>query len=497
RRRRKKEKKEKKKKKKKKKKKEKTAQQHAGRLETPSNILTTPRQSNEQADDCRKYLTPPFLSTPPPPTTTTMPLESCMILLDTSEYMRNGDYLPTRLDAQSDAANMIVNQKTASNPESTVGVIRMSSSGPASGAELLVSPTDDLGKILSALHRVPLSGKMVNGTSTRDAVDVPASVQVATLALKHRRNKNGAQRIVLFVGSPLSHADVRSLVKAGKQLKKNNVFIDVIALGELEENEPKLRELVDAANGTSTDDNAERNCHLVTIPAGVLPSDVLISSPILRGDGGGMAMGDGSGGGGAGGGGGDAFAEYGGVDPNMDPELAMALRVSMEEERARQERAAAAAAAAAGNESKESEGGDATTAGGDPMQVGEGVVGHGNNMEDLTDEDALLQQALAMSMAENEAATSSENAGRNEDTAMDTGDDDEDAAMQMALQMSMQGEGEDNATDSAAAPGQFQDPAFVSNLLGSLPGVNPDDPAIQEALRKAKEDADKKDKDKE
>ena len=147
-----------------------------------------------------------------------MPLESCMILLDTSEYMRNGDYLPTRLDAQSDAANMIVNQKTASNPESTVGVIRMSSSGPASGAELLVSPTDDLGKILSALHRVPLSGKMANGT--KDAVDVAASVQVATLALKHRRNKNGAQRIVLFVGSPLSHADARSLVKAGKQLKK-------------------------------------------------------------------------------------------------------------------------------------------------------------------------------------------------------------------------------------------------------------------------------------
>jgi 26S proteasome regulatory subunit N10 len=140
-----------------------------------------------------------------------------MILLDNSEFMRNGDYLPSRLDAQSDAANMIVNQKTQSNPESTVGVISMSSTGPASGAELLVSPTDDLGKILGALHKVPLCGKMVVG---KDAVDVAASVQVATLALKHRRNKNGSQRIVLFVGSPLSCADGKSLVKAGKQLKK-------------------------------------------------------------------------------------------------------------------------------------------------------------------------------------------------------------------------------------------------------------------------------------
>jgi 26S proteasome regulatory subunit N10 len=168
-------------------------------------------------------------------------------------------------------------------------------------------------------------------------------------------------------------------------------------------------------------------------------------------------MGDGSG---VGVGGGDAFAEYGGVDPSMDPELAMALRVSMEEERARQERVAAAATAAAANESKENEGGDATS-GEDRMEVAAVDAGHGNNMDELTDEDALLQQALAMSMAENEAVTSSENVGRNEDTVMNTGDDDEeDAAMQMALQMSMQGEEGYNT----AAPGQFQDPAFVSNV---------------------------------
>ena len=187
-----------------------------------------------------------------------MPLESCMILLDNSEYMRNGDYIPTRLEAQSDAANLLVNAKTGSNPESTVGVIAMSSTGPSSGAELLVSPTDDLGKILAALHGVRLSGEMV--PPGRDAVDIASSVQVAALALKHRRNKNGSQRIVLFVGSPLTCADNRALVKAGKQLKKNNVSIDVVVLGETEVNEPKLRELVDAANGSTGGggDNARR-----------------------------------------------------------------------------------------------------------------------------------------------------------------------------------------------------------------------------------------------
>jgi len=401
-----------------------------------------------------------------------------MILLDNSEFMRNGDYIPTRLEAQSDAANMIVNQKTQSNPESTVGVIAMSSAGPSSGAELLVSPTDDLGKILSALHGVPLCGEMVrNG---KDAVDIAASVQVATLALKHRRNKNGAQRIVLFVGSPLSNADARTFVKAGKQLKKNNVFIDVIAMGELGENEPKLRELVDAANGSSAnEEGVERNCHLVTIPAGVLPSDVLITSPIFRGDaapmGGDM--------GGSGGRGGDAFAEYGGVDPNMDPELAMALRVSMEEERARQERVSAAAAAESNQEEKSGDNDAAAANNSDSM---EGITDGVEN-----DEDALLQQALAMSMAENQASvTFGETAAAAgvEGTAMDMGDDDDDAAMQMALAMSMQGE---EKTDAGL------DPAFVNQLLGSLPGVNPDDPAIQEALRKAKDESEKKGDEKE
>jgi hypothetical protein len=54
--------------------------------------------------------------------------------------------------------------------------------------------------------------------------------------------------------------------------------------------------------------------------------------------------------------------------------------------------------------------------------------------------------------------------------------------------MSMQGEG-DEKTDGL-------DPAFVNQLLGTLPGVNPDDPAIQEALRKAKDRSEKKEDEK-
>lgn len=45
--------------------------------------------------------------------------------VDNSEYMRNGDFLPTRLQAQQDAVNIICHSKTRSNPENNVGLITM------------------------------------------------------------------------------------------------------------------------------------------------------------------------------------------------------------------------------------------------------------------------------------------------------------------------------------------------------------------------------------
>ena len=40
-----------------------------------------------------------------------MPLETTMICLDNSEWMRNGDHMPCRLDAQQDAVTMLVRDR--------------------------------------------------------------------------------------------------------------------------------------------------------------------------------------------------------------------------------------------------------------------------------------------------------------------------------------------------------------------------------------------------
>ncbi len=65
------------------------------------------------------------------------------------------------------------------------------------------------------------------------------------------------------------------------------------------------------------------NSHLVTVPRGVLVTDVLFASPIIHGEEvGGLAGAAEVRGQGAHGSAG-ANADYGGIDPNMDPELAL------------------------------------------------------------------------------------------------------------------------------------------------------------------------------
>ena len=142
------------------------------------------------------------------------------------------------------------------------------------------------------------------------------------------------------------------------------VNIDIVNFGEDDSNADILNKFITTINGKEG-----TGSHLVTIPPGPHLSDALVSSPILQGEDGMAAA--------AAGGGGFEF----GVNPDDDPELALALRVSMEEQRARQQ-----AEAGGGQES------------------GGAVVG---GTEDESSEEAMLQRALAMSMDTGEAPAGS------------------------------------------------------------------------------------------
>ncbi|RCK55197.1 26S proteasome regulatory subunit RPN10 [Candida viswanathii] len=251
-----------------------------------------------------------------------MVLEATMIAIDNSEYTRNGDYLTTRYEAQLTATEFIFQNKINSNPENTVGLLAYGGSGP----QVLSTLTTDFGKILSGVHETKIQGE--NNFSS--------GIQVAALALKHRQNKVQQQRIIIFVGSPIKESE-KELEKLAKKMKKNNVAVDIINFGEESVNTAKLEKFQSIINNHD-------NSHLVTVPTGPrLLYEVVASSPILLEDGGF----------GAGGAGGDMDFFGGGgagdiIDPNMDPDLAMALRLSLEEEKAKQEREAAERAKAEG-----------------------------------------------------------------------------------------------------------------------------------------------------
>ena len=255
-----------------------------------------------------------------------------------------------------------------------------------------MTQTNDIEAILAAVGQSDINGHGKFFTA----------IKVGQLSLKHRQNKSQRQRIITFVGHPLLET-LEQCEDLGKRLRRNNVAIDVINFAN-PDNVPKLEALVNAANNQS-------NSHFMDVPMGcTMITDVLFTSPILGNDdvpggGPGGAEGGAAAGGDFGGPAGGQFAEYGGINPNTDPDLAMALKVSLEEERAR------AAQNKAGGKDEGKGGADANVVSGvpvptdAPMETQMGVPADPNDVpmgemaeDDDEDQDELLKQAIAMSL---------------------------------------------------------------------------------------------------
>lgn len=224
-----------------------------------------------------------------------MVLEATMVLVDNSTWSRNGDYYPNRLDAQLETVHRIFGSKKQMNAENSVGVMTMGGSSP----EVLIPPTEDVGKIAKALRDVRSEG----------TCDLETSIQVAQLALKHRKNVHQKQRMVIFVASPVEYNNEKMEV-LGRLLRKNGIGVDMIGMGN-DVDFSKLEMFVQTVNNND-------NSHMVDIPVGTdnVP-DMVAQSPVLGGH--------------------TDMYEFG-VDPDADPELALALKLSMEEEQRRIER---------------------------------------------------------------------------------------------------------------------------------------------------------------
>ncbi|KAH0691933.1 hypothetical protein KY289_019291 [Solanum tuberosum] len=365
--------------------------------------------------------------------------ESVMICIDNSEWMRNGDYSRNRFDAQYSAFTSICGFKHLANPESTVGALTMA----GKGVRVLITPTSDFGEMLSCINGLNIGGEM----------NLAAGLQVAQLALKHRQNKKQHQRIILFAGSPVKE-DKRVLEMIGRRLNKHRVALDVINFGQEDNRKAeKLEALVAAVNNND-------NSHIIYIPPGARDlSDVLGRNPIFTRDVdsrkrfAAVASGAGSG------------YDFG-VDPNLDPEIALALRVSMEEERDRQAAAAKKAAQEEGEMQSTSQ--DVTMTENVSARKSETK----NKAADLLDNDhSLLQQALAMSRDDSSSNTATR------DTDMSEADF-EDRELLLDLLLFIQ----DNSKDETNVTELLANQSLVPSILVSILGVDPNDPSIEVLL---------------
>ncbi|XP_053662375.1 26S proteasome non-ATPase regulatory subunit 4 [Anopheles marshallii] len=396
-----------------------------------------------------------------------MVLESTMVCFDNSDYQRNGDYFPTRLNAQKDGVNLVCLSKVRSNPENNVGLMTLSNT-----TEVLATLTSDVGRILSKLHLVNPNGN----------INLMTGLRIAHLVLKHRQGKNHKMRIVVFVGSPVEH-DEGELVKLAKKLKKEKVNVDIVSFGDHQKNNDTFTSFINVLNGKDG-----TGSHLVCVPRGSVFSEALISSPIIQGE-------DGSGGAGLGG----AGFEFG-VDPNEDPELALALRVSMEEQRLRQEeeqRRATANSAADGTATaggdKEASGASAGTAGASSSAGAARAAGSEPHAEE-----AMLERALALSTGEIMPT---------DDSMPDFANMTEEEQIAFAMQMSMQ-DAQEPISQPAKRQKQEKDtpmevdveehdlvgvsPEYLMSVLENLPGVDPQSEAVRNAVGSLNKDSSKK-----
>jgi 26S proteasome regulatory subunit N10 len=231
--------------------------------------------------------------------------EALMVVLDNSAFMINGDYEPSRWGAQIDATSVLLASRSNINVENAAGLATMA--GPS--VDVLCTPTTDNARVSACLSEAKVWG----------CIHFVEALKICALILKNRQNTNLRQRIFMFVGSAIQE-QLEELRVIGRKLNKHQIAVSIAAFGDISaEQRAKLDGFIQTVS-------QEDNSTVTYIAAGLSVCDHLLDTPVFMG----------------------------GIDSRFppgieaeDPELRMALEMSMKEEEERRKREAAAAVAVA------------------------------------------------------------------------------------------------------------------------------------------------------
>lgn len=264
----------------------------------------------------------------------------------------------------------------------------------------------------------------------------------------------------MFLTSPISEEDKKLLPKLANRLKKENVSVSILLFGEVECNQETISQFIEKVNKQNTS-------RLLVVQPGL---NLMSFVNRLTGDSD------------NGGSGNNDFAEYGGIDPSVDPELALIMQQSLQEAK---------------------ENGIVP-----PSAAGVGAGGA------ALSEDEEIRRAMELSLAEAAGTTTTGNSGNNDGNLPNF--DDVDPELREALRLSLldaQNESNNNATQQQVPPPSSSEPTtanvqppssgsasteihseeFLKSLLDDIPGVDTDE--VIKQLKEEKEDEEKKKKD--
>lgn len=225
-----------------------------------------------------------------------------MVVLDNSSYMINGDYPPTRWDAQMDATGILLASRSNINAENAVGLATMA----GRSVEVLCTPTADNSRVSACMAEAKVSGE----------IHFVEALKICALVLKNRQNTALRQRIFMFVGSTIREKE-EELKGIARKLNKHQIAVTVAAFGDLSgEQRGKLDTFVQLAS-------QEDNSSVIYIDTGRNICDSLLDAPVFSG-------------------GAEKFATA--ELEAEDPELKMALEMSLKDEEDRRKRETAAQA---------------------------------------------------------------------------------------------------------------------------------------------------------
>ena len=213
--------------------------------------------------------------------------QAVLFLIDNSDFSINGDYIPTRLEAQKISVERLARFFFHQSPTTEIGFGTSSKSDSCIQVSLLEK--QEMRRIETELDEIKISGEQL---------DIFNSVRRSFFALKRCAPENAThKRIIMFIGAPTNINNQDDVEKFVNLIYRENVSIDFIVFGQ--ENHDNIKAIAEKLGNEKS--------NFLSIPPKCYSMSDMVLKEFQKG----------------------TSTSHNGYEEDDDPELALALKMSM------------------------------------------------------------------------------------------------------------------------------------------------------------------------